>query len=88
MPRSAQGETADALALFRRNVEANPYSANAWDSLADGCDQAGKWQEAADAADRAAALATETGDPNLSYFEAQAGKLAARAKEESAAPVP
>jgi predicted alpha/beta superfamily hydrolase len=69
-----QGKTDDALALFRRNVEANPNSANAWDSLADGCDQAGKWQEAADAADRAAALATESGDPNLNYFREQARK--------------
>ena len=32
----SQGKTSDAIGLFKRNVEANPNSADAYDSLADG----------------------------------------------------
>lgn len=81
-----QGQTDDAVALFRRNVEANPNSANAHDSLADGYAKAGKWKEAAAAAERAAQLAEEQVHPNRAHFLEQARKMAARLNEAAVEP--
>jgi predicted alpha/beta superfamily hydrolase len=77
------GKTADAVALFRRNVEANPNSANAWDSLADGYEKAGRWQDAAGAADHAVDLAARFDDPNRASFVAHAKKMHDRLSETS-----
>lgn len=79
----SQGKTQDAIALFNRNVEANPNSANAYDSLADGYAKNEMWKDAARAADRAVALAIEFDHPNRSYFIAQAKKMNDRLKQES-----
>lgn len=70
----SQGKTQDAIALFKRNVEANPNSANAYDSLADGYAKAGMLRDAAIASDRAVALAIEFDLPNRPYFIDQARK--------------
>lgn len=72
------GKTDAAIALFKRNVQANPNSANAYDSLADAYEKAEKWSEAAQAAQRAAELATEFNLPNRDYFVQHAAKLKAR----------
>ena len=79
----SEDRTQDAIALFKRNVEANPNSANAYDSLADGFAKAGEWKDAADASNRAVELATESGNPNLSYFLEQAKKMSDRLRGES-----
>jgi predicted alpha/beta superfamily hydrolase len=79
----SEDKTQDAIALFKRNVEANPNSANAYDSLADGYAKAGEWKDAAVASDRAAALATECNHPNLPYFLEQAKKMTERLHRES-----
>jgi hypothetical protein len=71
----------EAIALFERNVAANPYSANAQDSLADGYARAGRWRDAAAAADRAVALATEFDHPSRAAFLEQARKLRARLEQ-------
>ena len=76
----SQGKTQDAIALFKRSVEANPNSANAHDSLSDGYAKAGMWKEAASASDRAAALAGEFDLPNRSEFIARARKMNDRLK--------
>ena len=76
----SQGKTQDAIALFKRNVEVNPNSANAHDSLSDGYAKAGMWKEAASASDRAAALAGEFDLPNRSEFIARARKMNDRLK--------
>ena len=73
-----QGKTEEALALFKRNVEANPNSANAFDGLADGYEKAGLMNEAATASDKAAELAVKFGLPNQSYFVEQAKKRKAQ----------
>ena len=73
-----------AIALFRRNVEAHPYSANAYDSLADGYAEAERWAEAARAAERAAALAVEHDVANRAYFVERAGKLKSRLEQQPA----
>lgn len=81
-----RGQIEDALALFRRNAEANPSSANAHDSLADGYAKGGMWQEALAASTRAAQLAEEQKHPNRAYFAEQARKMAVRMKEQPAEP--
>lgn len=79
----SEGKTQDAIELFKRNVEANPNSANAYDSLADGYAKAGQWQDAVQAAETAVALATEFPNPNGSYFVEQATKMNDRLKQGS-----
>jgi len=81
-----RGKTQDALALFKRNVEANPSSANAHDSLAEGYAKAGMWKEAAFASDKAAALAIEFDLPNRPYFIERARKLKEHLRQESENP--
>lgn len=82
----SEGRTEDAIALFERNVRANPNSANAYDSLADGYAQAEAWRKAADAETRAVELATEFGDPRLPYFTEQATKWRSRLPQGPADP--
>jgi predicted alpha/beta superfamily hydrolase len=79
----SEGKTQDAVALFKRNVQANPNSANAYDSLADGYAEAGMWKDAARASDRAVALATEFDHPSKANFIKQAKKMNDRLKQES-----
>ena len=74
------GKIQSAIALFKRNVDANPNSANAFDSMADGYAEAEMWKEAASASDRAAALAVQYDHPNRSYFVEQAKKMNDRLK--------
>jgi tetratricopeptide (TPR) repeat protein len=77
----AQGKTQDAIGLFKRNVEANPNSANAYDSLADGYAKVGQWKDAVQASAKAVALATQFSNPKLSYFIEQAKKMNDRLKQ-------
>ena len=77
------GKTADAIALFRRNGEANPNSANSWDSLADGYAKAGRWQDAAEASDHAVDLAVKFDDPHRASFVEHAKKMHDRLSEMS-----
>jgi hypothetical protein len=77
------GKTEAAIALFERNVRANPNSANAYDSLADAYEKAENWSEAAGAAQRAAALAVEFELPNREYFVQHAAKMKTRLEQES-----
>ncbi|MGH9867040.1 MAG: alpha/beta hydrolase-fold protein [Candidatus Polarisedimenticolia bacterium] len=80
----SEGKIQDALSLFRRNVETNPNSANAYDGLADACAKAGLWKEAAEASDRSVELATRSDNPNRAYFAEQARKFHERLEQESA----
>lgn len=80
------GKMEAAITLFKRNVLANPSSANAHDGVADAYEKAGNWAEAAAAAQRAAALAVEVDHPNRAYFVEHAAKLKARLEQESAKP--
>ncbi|HUO85151.1 MAG TPA: alpha/beta hydrolase-fold protein, partial [Thermoanaerobaculia bacterium] len=83
----SQGKPEDAIALFQRNVEANPNSANSWDSLADGYAKAEMWKDAASASARAAQLGVEHDHPSRSYFLDQARKMEERVKEVEAGKV-
>ncbi len=74
-------KTHEAIAIFQRNVEENPNSANAFDSLADAYEDAGMWDEARVSSRRAVELATTCNHPNLNYYREHAAKLEARAEE-------
>lgn len=80
------GELDAATALFKRNVQANPNSANAYDGLADAYEKAENWSEAVKAAQRAADLGAEYAHPNREYFARHAAKLKARIEGEPATP--
>ncbi|MBI3450237.1 MAG: SgcJ/EcaC family oxidoreductase [Acidobacteria bacterium] len=84
----SNGKTEEAIALFKRNVSANPNSANACDSLADGYAKAERWKEAAEAEEKAAALAVEFKLPNQAYFADQAKKWRERLRQASAPTTP
>lgn len=71
----SQGKTQDAIGMFKRNVAANPNSARACDSLADGHAKAGQWKEALQAAEKAVALASQFSDPKQSQFLEKARKM-------------
>jgi hypothetical protein len=79
----SEGRIQDAMALFKRNVDANPNSAGAYDSLADGYAEAGQWKEAAGASDKALALAIEFDHPQRAYFTKQARKMNDRLQQET-----
>lgn len=78
------GKTDAAIALFKRNIKANPNSANAYDGLADAYEKSEKWTEASEAADRAAVLAQDL--PNREYFVKRAAKLKSRLEQEPPRP--
>lgn len=80
-----EGRAADAIALFKRNVETSPNSANAYDSLAEGYAEAGQLEEAVRASSQAVTLATAFDDPNRAYFVEQAKQMADRLAQQSAA---
>lgn len=69
------GEVQEAIILFKRNIEQNPNSANAFDSMADAYEEAGMWDEALTSSEKAVELARKYNNPNLSYFIEHAKKL-------------
>ncbi|REJ77313.1 MAG: alpha/beta hydrolase [Acidobacteria bacterium] len=77
----SRDKTDEAIKFFRRNVRENQYSANAWDSLADGLEKKGDLKEAAASARKAATLAREFDLPNREYFERHAKELEDKVKE-------
>jgi predicted alpha/beta superfamily hydrolase len=78
------GKTDEAIALFQRNVAANPNSASAYDGLADGFAEIAQWKSALDAATQAAALAVRYDVRNRAYYVNHAEKLKRRLQEEPA----
>jgi predicted alpha/beta superfamily hydrolase len=79
----SDGKTQEAISLFKRNVDGNPNSASAHDSLAEGYAEAGMWKDAAAAEERAVALATEFDLPDRPYFIKQREKINERLRQES-----
>ena len=62
------GNIQEAMDFFKRNIDLNPNSANAFDSMADAYEEAGMWDDALKSSERAVELANKYGDPGLSNF--------------------
>jgi len=70
-----RGKVKEAIALFQSNVDANPNSAKAYESLADGYLQDGQLLAAKRAADHCVQLARQWANPNLKSFEQKGRRL-------------
>jgi tetratricopeptide (TPR) repeat protein len=77
-----QGKVKEAITIFQSNVDANPNSANAYDSLADGYVKDGQLAAAKRASDRSVQLARQWANPNLTSFEQKAKKIDQRLQEQ------
>lgn len=80
----SKGRMQEAITLFKRNVEANPNSANAYDSLAEAFVKTGQLAEAARVSGIAVELATKFGSPNLVSFVENDARIKAQFKALSA----
>jgi uncharacterized protein len=72
----------EAIAVFQRNVELYPGSANVYDSLGEGYETAGKFDLATQRFQKAIEVGTKTGDQNLDQYKEHLKRVAA---EEAAA---
>jgi uncharacterized protein len=77
-----QGKVKEAITLFQSNVDANPNSANAYDSLADGYLKDGQLLAAKRAQDHGLQLARQWANPDLIRFEQKAKKIDQRLQEQ------
>jgi len=77
-----KGNIKEAISIFERNIKQNPYSANAYDSIADAYEKAGMWREAIVSSEKAVELAKKHKNPNLSYFVEHAKTLKKHYKSE------
>jgi tetratricopeptide (TPR) repeat protein len=76
-----QGKVKEAITLFQSNVDANPNSANAYDSLSDGYLKDDQLLAAKHAEDHSVQLARQWANPNLGSFERKAKKIEQRLQE-------
>lgn len=74
------GEIQEAILIFKRNIEENPNSANAFDSLTDAYEEAGMWNEAIESSEKAVELALKYDNSNLNYFIEHAQKVKGKNK--------
>ncbi|HEU4596875.1 MAG TPA: alpha/beta hydrolase-fold protein [Pyrinomonadaceae bacterium] len=63
------GQTEEAIAAFKSNVERYPQSANVYDSLAEAFERSGKLDLARPGYEKAVALGKENNDPNLQVYQ-------------------
>jgi uncharacterized protein len=77
-----QGKVKEAITLFQSNVDANPNSANAYDSLADGYLKDGQLLTAKRAEDRSVQLARQWANPQVIRCEQKAKKIEQRLQEQ------
>jgi len=77
-----RGKIKEAIALFESNVEVNPNSADAYDSLADAYLKDRQLLAAKSAEDHSVQLARQWANPNLIRFEQKAKKLEQQFQEQ------
>jgi tetratricopeptide (TPR) repeat protein len=70
----------EAIAIFKRNVEMYPGSANVYDSLGEGYENSGKLDLAAKNFQKAIEVGTKANDPNLSDYSNHLKRVAAEAE--------
>jgi hypothetical protein len=75
------GNIQEAITFFNRNIEQNPNSANAFDSMADAYEEAGMWDEALKSSERAVELANKYGDPGLNNFIKHTNRIKEKYKQ-------
>jgi predicted alpha/beta superfamily hydrolase len=73
----------EAIAIFQRNVELYPGSANVYDSLGEGYENAGKLDLAAEMIQKSIEVGTRTADPNLDRYKDHLKRVSAKAKAAS-----
>jgi predicted alpha/beta superfamily hydrolase len=74
----------DAILVFKRNVALYPASANVYDSLGEGLEAAGKYDDARQNFEKAIEMATKTNDPVLPQFKQHLERVTAEAKGDGA----
>jgi len=74
------GKLDEAIAVFQRNVELYPESANAYKSLGEGFEAAGKYDAASENLQKAIVLATKYTDANLGPYKQRLQRITAEAK--------
>jgi predicted alpha/beta superfamily hydrolase len=75
-----------AIAVFQRNVERHPGSANVYDSLAEAYENKGELAPAVTNYAKAAKVAEETGQANLDIFRQNLERVTAKQKQGAVAP--
>jgi hypothetical protein len=80
-----QGNTEEAVAAFKLNVERYPGSANVYDSLGEAYERMGRPELARPNYEKAHALGVQTGDPNVRVFKANLDRVAAQVKQAAGA---
>lgn len=85
--QSLQGGNADeAIAIFKRNVERYPDSANVYDSLAEAYETTGKLELATPLYEKASTLGKKNNDPNAALFTANFTRASEKLKQAAAKP--
>lgn len=74
----------EAIAVFQRNTELYPDSANTYDSLGEGLEAAGKFELAQQNFHKAVAMGTKTNDGALAQFKQHVERVAAEMKSPKA----
>jgi predicted alpha/beta superfamily hydrolase len=67
----------EAIAVLQRNVELYPGSANVYDSLGEGYENAGKLDSAMQNVEKAVTVGTKTGDKDLDQYQAHLKRVVA-----------
>jgi tetratricopeptide (TPR) repeat protein len=81
-----QGQPAEAIAVFKTNVERYPASANVYDSLAEAYEREGKIELAEPLYDKARVLGEQNKDPNTAIYKANYERAHAKLSETSRKP--
>lgn len=85
--QSLQGGNADeAIAIFKRNVEKYPESANVYDSLAEAYETSGKVELATPLYEKASTLGQKNNDPNAAVFTTNFNRASEKLKQMATKP--
>lgn len=80
------GKADEAIAIFKRNVERYPASANVYDSLAEAYETTGKLELAAPLYEKASTLGQKNNDPNAALFTVNFTRASEKLKQAAAKP--
>jgi len=80
------GKADEAIAIFKRNVERYPESANVYDSLAEAYETTGKLELATPLYEKASTLGQKNNDPNAALFTTNFTRASEKLKQAAAKP--